>query len=59
MKKLIKELALILVMAAGVFGAFLLILFDVPIPSWLTIAAMLLIGAMMLKDGYHVWRKEN
>ena len=59
MKKLIKELALILGIAAGFFGAFLLILFDVPIPSWLTVAAMLLIGAMMLKDGYHVWRKEN
>ena len=59
MKKLIKELALILVMAAGFFGAFLLILFDVPIPMWAVVAVMLLIGAMMLKDGYHVWRKEN
>lgn len=45
---------LIIGMAAGIFGAFLLILFDVPIPSWLTVAAMLLIGAMMLKEVYNV-----
>ena len=54
MKKLIKDLMLILVMAAGIFGAFMLILFDVPIPMWTVIAIMLLIGAMMLKEVYNV-----
>ena len=54
MKKLIKDLMLILGMAAGVFGAFMLILFDVPIPMWVTIAIMMLIGAMMLKEVYNV-----
>ena len=54
MKKLIKDLMLILGMAAGVFGAFMLILFDVPIPRWVTIAIMMLIGAMMLKEVYNV-----
>ena len=54
-----KDLLLFAAMCIGIFGAFMLILFDPVVPVWIEIGIPVLIGAMMLKDGYHVWRKEN
>lgn len=49
-----KDLLLVLAMCIGIFGAFMLILFDPVVPIWMEIGIPVLIGAFMLKEVYHV-----
>ena len=59
MKSFIKDLLIIAVMMIGLIGVSLFILFDPPIPSFIEIGIIVLVGAYTLKEGYDVWRKEN